>query len=398
MHPPVVNKIKELASSYLAEIQSFREYLHQNPELSFQEFKTADFIEEKLKSFGLTNITRKAKTGVVVVIEGQNPAVKCVALRSDHDALPIQEISNKPYKSQVDNVMHACGHDVHTASLLGTAKILSQLTSSFQGSIKLIFQPGEEKLPGGASLLIKEGVLENPKVETILGQHVFPELPAGKVGFKPDMYMASCDELNLVIKGKGGHGAMPHKLIDPVVVAAQVILALQNVSSRYADPNIPTVLSIGKIIANGATNVIPNEVVLEGTFRTFSESWRTEAHQLIKQIAENTCKAFGADCIATINKGYPALFNHPETTQNAMNWAKEYLGNDNVVLLPLRPTGEDFSFYTQHAKGCFYRLGTNNEDNQYGASVHNPSFDIEPSSLKTGMGLMAYLALKQLEC
>jgi amidohydrolase len=385
------NEVKTLASKFYAEIKETREHLHKHPELSFNEVKTADFVEQFLKKIQVDKVYRLANTGVIAEIGDLSKG--CIALRADLDALPILEKNEVAYKSVNQGVMHACGHDVHTASLLGVAKILVQLKSKLTKGYRLIFQPGEEKLPGGASLLIKEGVLTNPKPESIFGQHVFPDLPAGKVGFRQGMYMASCDEVYITIVGKGGHGAMPHKLIDPVLAASALIVNLQQVASRRSNTNTPTVLSFGKVMANGATNVIPDEVSLAGTFRTFDEKWRAEAHNLIKQIAESTAAAYGAQVIVDIQKGYPCLINNEVLTAKAKLLAIELLGSENVVELPMRPTGEDFSFYTHHTPGCFYRLGTNNAQNQFGNAVHNAKFDIEPTSLETGMALMAWLAL-----
>lgn len=274
-------KIQELSAQVYQDVIGFRHHIHANPELSFKEFETAAFIKEKLTAWDI-EFTTMANTGVVGLIKGDIPSDKVIALRADMDALPINEISDKTYKSKVDGVMHACGHDVHSSSLLGTAYILSQLKKEFAGTVKLIFQPGEELLPGGASIMIKEGVLQNPTPQAIVGQHVMPFIPTGKVGFRSGIYMASTDELYVTVKGKGGHGAQPHQNIDPVLITAHIIVALQQIVSRNADPRLPTVLSFGKINANGATNIIPGEVKLEGTFRTLNENWRKEAHQLMK--------------------------------------------------------------------------------------------------------------------
>jgi amidohydrolase len=312
------------------------------------------------------------------------------------DALPIQEMNKQPYASKVDGVMHACGHDVHTASLLGTAYILNQLKNEFGGTVKLIFQPGEELLPGGASIMIKEGVLQNPAPQAIIGQHVMPFIPAGKVGFRSGIYMASTDELYVTIKGKGGHGAQPHQNIDPVLITAHLIVALQQIVSRNADPRLPTVLSFGKINANGATNIIPGEVKLEGTFRTFNEDWRKEAHVLMKKMAEGIAESMGGTCEFNIMHGYPFLINEPNLTANARGFAEDYLGADNVVDLDMWMAAEDFAFYSQVTNACFYRLGTGNTEKGTTHSVHTPNFDIDEDALKISSGLMAFMALKQL--
>ncbi|MFN8888328.1 MAG: M20 family metallopeptidase, partial [Cyclobacteriaceae bacterium] len=311
----LLSQIQRLSREYANEVISFRRHLHAHPELSYQEENTATFITEKLISFGLTPI-RMATTGVVALIEGKNPAKKTIALRADIDALPITEQNKVDYKSTQPGVMHACGHDVHTSSLLGTAKILSQLRNEFEGTIKLIFQPGEEKNPGGASIMIREGVLENPRPQSIIGQHVFPLLPVGKIGFREGKYMASSDEIYLKVIGKGGHGATPELTIDPVVIASHIIIALQQVISRNASPKQPTVLTFGKITANGATNIIPDEVNIAGTFRALDEKWRSEGLKRIQKMAESIAEGMGGKCEVDIHHGYPYLENNPALTQH----------------------------------------------------------------------------------
>ena len=391
-----IEKIKKLSSGFQKEIISIRRHLHTHPELSFQENKTCSYVEEQLDAIGIKNKKRIANTGIVALIEGKNPSKKTIALRADMDALPIQETSDIPYKSQNAGVMHACGHDVHTSSLLGAAKILNELKNDYEGTIKLIFQPGEEKLPGGASLMIKEGVLENPKPSGIFGQHVMPLIETGKVGFRSGVYMASTDEIYVTVYGKGGHGAMPHMNIDPVLITSHMIVALQQVVSRNANPSVPSVLSFGKVIANGATNVIPDSVYLEGTFRTLDEKWRGEAHKKIKQIAESICLGMGGKCEFNIVRGYPVLINEEILTASARNGAEEYLGKENVVDLDIWMAAEDFSFYSKQTNACFYRLGTRNEARGITSSVHTSTFDIDEKALEIGMGLMAFLAVKEL--
>jgi len=391
----ILQKIQELARAYSTDTISIRQHLHANPELSFQEYETAAYVEEVLKSYGLEP-ERMAETGLVALIQGINPDKKTVALRADLDALPILEQNEVNYRSQNEGVMHACGHDVHTASLLGAARILQELRHEFEGTVKLIFQPGEEKFPGGASVMIKEGVLQNPAPAGIVGQHVFPLLPAGKVGFRSGMYMASADEIYITVKGNGGHAAMPEMNVDPVLISAHLIVALQQIVSRHASPKVPTVLSFGKIEAMGATNVIPNEVKIEGTFRTMDEKWRAEAHKRIKKLAESLCESMGGSCDIDIKNGYPFLKNEPELTGRSRKAAEAYLGEENVVDLDLWMGAEDFAYYSQEVPACFYRLGTRNEARGIVSGVHTPTFDIEEKALETSIGLMAWIAVQEL--
>jgi len=388
--------IKEKAALYKEEVIEIRRYLHQHPELSFQEYNTSTYVCSKLDEYGIPYQSKIVKTGIIALIEGKNPKKKTVALRADLDALPITEENEIDYKSVNNGVMHACGHDVHTASLLGTAKILNQLSDRFEGTVKLIFQPGEEKLPGGASLMIKEGVLKNPTPESIIGQHVYPTLDAGKVGFKSGMYMASTDELFVTVKGKGGHAALPHQNIDPILITAHILTALQQIVSRMSHPTAPTVLSFGKIIGNGATNIIPDKVELEGTFRAMNEEWREEAHGKMKKMAESIAESMGGECVFTIKKGYPFLVNDEEVTNQARNAAIEYLGKDNVIDLELRMTAEDFAYYSQVKPACFYRLGTKQKDRD-SLGLHTSTFNIDENALEISTGLMAWLTLQELK-
>jgi len=389
-------KIKEIAARHSGDTISFRRHLHSHPELSFEEYNTAKFVAEKLKSFGVETTEGVAATGVVGLIKGKNPGKKIIALRADMDALPIIEQNDVPYKSQNPGVMHACGHDVHTSSLLGTARILSEVKDLFEGTVKLIFQPGEEKIPGGASLMIKDGVLQNPAPANILGQHVATAIPAGKVGFRPGMYMASADEIYVTVKGKGGHAAMPDKAVDPILIASHIIVALQQIVSRNCDPRLPCVLSFGKITGMGATNIIPEEVKIEGTFRTMDEAWRKEAKIRMKKMAEAIAEGMGATCEFTILQGYPYLQNEPELTRRMKKAAQNFLGEENVLDLDIWMAAEDFAFYTQHIDACFYRLGIRNEARGIISGVHTPTFDIDETALETGSGLMAWLATQEL--
>ncbi len=388
--------IQQLAKEFFSETVETRRHLHQNPELSFEEYETSSFVKQKLDNLNIPYLTM-ANTGVVGIIKGNLSSDKVIALRADMDALPITEVEGRMYGSTKPGIMHACGHDVHTASLLGVASILQNLRHTFGGTIKLIFQPGEERLPGGASLMIKEGVLENPKPTAVIGQHVMPFIEVGKVGFRSGKYMASCDELYLTIHGKGGHGAQPHQNVDPIAIAAEIISALQQIVSRVADPRIPTVLSWGKIIGNGSTNIIPDEVYLEGTFRTFDELWRTEAHQKMLKMANGIAESMGATCNFEIRKGYPFLVNEPNLTNRSRAYAESYLGTENVVDLDLWPAAEDFAYYSQATNACFYRLGTGNKNLGIQSAVHTPTFDIDENALEISIGLMAYMAVKELE-
>ena len=390
------DQIKKLAAEYFSEIVNLRRDIHANPELGFKEYKTSDLIFNKLREYNIDVKQGIAKTGVVAMIKGKNPDKKVVALRADMDALPITETNDVDYKSKIEGVMHACGHDVHMASLLGSAKILNSLKDEFEGSIKLIFQPSEEKYPGGASVMIKEGVLENPKPDTIYGQHVYPELEAGKIGIKSGKFMASTDEIFLTVKGKGGHGGTPHKNIDPVLIASHIIVGLQQLVSRNAPPYIPTVLSFGRIIGEGKTNIIPDEVKIEGTIRTFDENWRAEAHQKIEKMANSIAESFGGSCEALIDNGYPYVYNDELVTIRTKNYAREYLGEQNVVEIDVRMTAEDFAYYGQIIPACFYRLGIRNESAGIVSNLHTSGFNVDESSLETGMGLLAWIALNEL--
>lgn len=390
------SRIYSLAEKYNDEIVKIRRHLHAYPELSFQEYKTSEYVSKKIGQIGLQQTKGIADTGIVAIIQGKEPDSKVIALRADMDALPIHEENDVPYRSKNKGIMHACGHDVHTSSLIGTAMILNSVKEHFSGTVKLIFQPGEEKIPGGASLMIREGVLTNPSPEKIIGQHVMGQLPAGKVGFRTGMYMASADEIYLTVKGKGGHGAMPEKNIDPVLIASHIIVAMQQIISRNSDPKIPSVLSFGKITAEGATNVIPDEVKIEGTFRTLNEKWRKEAHHRIRLLAESIAEGMGGNCEVKILRGYPFLENNPQLTQMAKKSATEYLGEENVIDLDIWMAAEDFAYYSQEIDACFYRLGTGNIDKGITSTVHTSTFDIDEKALEIGPGLMAWIAINVL--
>jgi amidohydrolase len=389
-------QITELSQKYFKEIVEIRRHLHMYPELSYNEHETSRYIKEQLDKIGLSYQT-VFNTGLTGILRGSNPDKKTIALRADIDALPVEEKTELDFASKNPGKMHACGHDVHTASLLGTLKILNDLKDQFEGSIRFIFQPAEEKLPGGAQQLIKEGVLENPKPSVIIGQHVYPELPAGTVGFKPGPYMASSDEIFLTIKGKGGHGAMPHKITDTVLLASQVVTTLHQTINRLSPPNVPTVLSLGKFIANGATNVIPDIVEIEGTFRTMNEEWRTSAHEKIKNTIQSIVQNAGADCDIIIKKGYPVLINHEHYTSKSIQLSQELLGENNINLLEKRMTAEDFAYYCHEIPGVFYRLGTGNPLENNNPPLHSSNFMVDENSIQTGMSNMAWLAVRFLK-
>jgi len=389
-------KIQELSELYFEDIRQIRRTLHANPELSFNEFETSDYIKKKLDENGVA-YREISNTGITGEITGNQTGNRVIAVRADIDALPVEEKNDVTYKSKNPGIMHACGHDVHTASLIGALKILKTLQDDFGGTIKFIFQPAEEKLPGGALELIQAGVLKNPRPDLIIGQHVYPDLPAGSIGYRPGPYMASTDEIFLTIQGKGGHGAMPHKINDTVLAASQIISTLHQNIHRYSSASIPTVLSFGKVIANGATNVIPDEVKIDGTFRTMNEQWRQEAHQMIKTTAEAISKTQNTRCKVEIKKGYPVLTNDEKATAKAMQFSRSYLGEEQIEDLDIRMTAEDFAYYTREIPGTFFRLGTGNNTKETTNPLHSSTFNIDEEALKTGMGHLSWLTLNFLK-
>ena len=386
-------RVRALSEETAAATLEDRRHLHAHPELSFEEEATVGYVAERLDALDIP-YRRVAGTGLVAEIRGG--AGPTVALRADLDALPIQEANEVPYRSQNPGVMHACGHDVHTASLLGAARILQQTRDQFNGTVRLLFQPGEEKLPGGATLMIRDGALRDPAPTALFGQHVHPPLPAGSVGFRPGIYMASTDELFLTVRGRGGHGAMPHQGVDPIVITAQLITALQQLVSRETDPTLPVVLTFGRIESEGgATNVIPNAVHLEGTLRTLDENWRKELHHRLRRTAAGIAEALGGRAELEIRHGYPFLRNDEALTRWAQEEARQLLGEDKVVDLPIRMTGEDFAFYTHHVPACFYRLGVGGPGHA-GSAVHTDTFDVDEACLQTGAALLAWFALRRI--
>jgi amidohydrolase len=386
--------IQNLSKEIHPEMIQHRRHLHTYPELSFQEYKTSAYIKKQLDELNIP-WTSVATTGVLAVIKGL-PSDGVVALRADIDALPIQEMNKVAYASQQPGVMHACGHDFHTSSLLGTAKILNSIKDQFKGTIKLLFQPGEEVIPGGATLMLKDGVLENPKPQAVIGQHAMPRIPVGKIGIRDGKFMASTDTLKVKITGKGGHGAQPHLNVDPVVIASHIVLALQQIISRNRSPKEPSVLSFGRVVANGAFNVIPDEVYMEGTFRAMNETWRNEAHQKMITMAEKLAEGMGGRCEFNIVRGYPFLINEVKLTEQVRQYAEDYLGKDNVLEEEIWMAAEDFAYYSQVADSCFYLCGVGNAARGITASLHAPTFDIDENTLALSTGLMAYVALKRL--
>lgn len=386
----MLQKIKTLAKQNATLLTEIRRHLHAHPELSFKEFETSRYVAGKLSEWNIHH-TIMAETGVVALIEGKNPSKKIIALRADMDALPIVEENDVEYKSQNEGIMHACGHDVHTTCLLGAAKILNELKDEWEGTVKLIFQPGEEKNPGGASLMIKDGVLENPKPAAIAALHVHPGLPVGKLSFRSGLVMASADEIYITVKGKGGHAAAPHVTTDTILVAAQIVTSLQQIISRNRDPLTPSVLSICSFQGGNSTNVIPAEVKLMGTFRAMDETWRFKAHELIKKQTLEIAHALNAEAEIKIDVGYPGVYNNSDVTANAAKLASEFIGKENVEETEIRMGAEDFGFYAQQIPACFFRLGVRNEKKSIVHQVHTPNFNIDEAALETGAGIMALL-------
>jgi len=389
------DEIRQLAVSTHDTVVGYRRHLHAHPELSFQERETAAFVKGRLTEMNISWQTM-AGTGIVATITGEKESGQVIALRADMDALPIKEANSDDYISRNPGVMHACGHDAHMASLLGVAAILQAVRGRFGGTVKMIFQPGEEKLPGGASLMIQEGVLDNHHLSAVVGQHVSPAVDSGKIAMRPGRFMASMDEIFVTVHGKGGHGAQPHQNIDPVIITAHILVALQQIVSRMANPILPTVLSFGKLTANGAINVIPDEVFLEGTFRTLDEDWRMEAHERMRKMAEDIAHGMGGSCEFKIVRGYPFLMNEPNLTMQLRSFAEDYLGKENVLEADIWMAAEDFAWYSHSVDSCFYILGVGNKQKGIDSSLHTATFNIDEDALALSTGLMAYLALKRL--
>jgi hippurate hydrolase len=384
--------IQKLTEQYNTYVRNCYRHLHANPELSFEEYETSLFVQNELREMGIPFRTEAKGTGILGRIEGKNPRKRIIALRADMDALPVCEMVDIPWKSTRENVMHACGHDAHTACLLGAAQILNEIKTEFEGTVLLIFQPGEEKAPGGARLMLESGIFDDSEPEIIIAQHVSVDYPTGTMGFLPGMIMASADEIHVKIHGKGGHGALPHKTNDTVLAASQTVVSLQQICSRLCHPLTPMVLTFGKLIANGATNVIPSVVELSGTFRTVDEQWRVEAKEHIRRIITETCAAHGCTAEITIPEGYPCTINNEKITQEASNFATEWVGENNIVTLEMRMTSEDFGFFTQKYPCTFYRFGIKGESNPDTRGLHSSTFRVDEKALETGTGGMAWLA------
>ena len=387
IHDIIIKRSEEL----FEKVKSIREHIHANPELSYKEYNTMAYVANHLASINLKPEIKVGNTGVVAMIQGENHSKNdsVIALRADLDALPILEENNIPYKSKFDGIMHACGHDAHTSILLGAAEILYELRNSLPKPIKLIFQPGEEKNPGGATYMIKDGVLENPTVTKMFALHVFPDMEVGNVGFKEGVYMASCDEIYISINGKGGHAAIPDECIDPIIIGANIIKSTKEIITKKCNPKTPSILSFGHFEAIGETNIIPSFAKLKGTFRTMNEKWRKEGLKLIKKTAENIAESFGGEAKVEISNGYPYLKNNSELTSSMRIAAEKLLGKSKVHELPLRMTSEDFAFYSQKVPVCFFRLGVKNENKEIQYGLHNSKFNIDDEALKIGMQMMS---------
>ncbi len=390
MKNELIEIIKHKSNEVFSKVKNIREHIHQNPELSYEEFETMGYVSNVLKSLNIPHEKNIAGTGVVATIKSSihSENDSCVGLRADLDALPIQEETQAEYASKKNGIMHACGHDVHTAILLGAAEVLNDLKEQLPKPVKLIFQPGEEKNPGGASLMIEAGCLENPKVDKMYALHVFPDMPVGKLGFKEGLYMASCDEIYITVHGKGGHGATPHQTVDSILIGAEIVTSLQQIVSRQCDPKIPCVLSFGHFEGLGATNIVPSKVYIKGTFRTMDEAWRHEALKRIVRQTEYIALAHGGSAEVEISRGYPFLENDAQLTKVLRRTAESLVGVENVEELPIRLTAEDFSFYSQKIPTCFFRLGVRNEEKGIVYGVHHPKFDIDPMALKIGTQMM----------
>ena len=393
----IKNTIKQKAQQHFEGVVAIRRHLHQYPELSKQEKETSEYICSILDTIeGVEYQSNVGGYGVYGFIKGKSTSNNTIALRADMDALPIKESTNLPFASSKEGVMHACGHDVHTAILLGAIKILSELRDEFDGQVMFIFQPSEEHYPGGAITMLNDGIFKNVTPKAIFALHTTPEIEAGKIGIKEGKYMASTDEIYIEVRGKGGHGATPDLNIDPIVAASHIVTALQTLVSRNANPTLPTTFSVGTFLAEGRTNIIPSKAYLECIIRTFDDEWRKQAHKLIHRISENTAKAFGATADVFIDHGYPYLYNNPTLTKQTRTLAQEYLGMENVLDIDMRMTAEDFAYFAKKVPACYFRLGTKKANCEI-TNLHTSNFDVDEKSMQDAIGLMAYFAIKNLK-
>lgn len=392
MSKELIDLIKKKVAEYHADTIEHYKYLHQHPELSFEEENTAAYVESCLKDWNIEYRKNIGGFGILARVKGKIQSSRVIALRADMDALPIVEQNDIDFVSQNKGIMHACGHDTHTASLLGVVKIINEIKDKFGGTVLFIFQPGEEKHPGGASLMLQDGIFDEYKPDIIIGQHAYVDYAVGEVGFGDGVIMASADEVHMKIIGKGGHGAIPHEVNDTVLAASQVLVSMQQVVSRRSNPFKPCVLSFGKFIADGATNVIPNVVTLAGTLRCMDEEERYKLKPIIRDIAIHTAKAYSCECEIEVYDGYPCVYNDEAVTRMMKTFATEYLGTEKVKGLPKRMTAEDFGFFSQKYPCTFYRFGIQGKRRSTG--LHTPTFLIDEEALQTSVGTMAYLALR----
>ena len=392
----MIDKIKQLASANASTVIEWRRWMHRHPELSQQEFGTMEFVAERLRQMGLEPKTGLGKTGVMAMIRGGiDPDGYCVAMRADYDALPLTEATGLPFASENPGVMHACGHDMHTCSLLGAAQILCSIREELHGSVMLIFEPSEEMYPGGARMMMNDGLFDEVMPDEIYAFHCLPEMECGRIGMKKGRYMASTDELYWTIKGRGGHGATPHLSVDPILIASHIVVALQQLVSRNAAPMMPTVLSFGKFIGEGRTNIIPDEVKMEGIIRTFDPEWRLECHEKIRKMSCGIAESMGGECDLFIDYGYLPVINNDVCTQKVHDNGVEYLGAENVEWLDLRMTAEDFSFFADKIPACYFRVGIHEPDIPF-CNLHRPNLMVDERSLELASGFEAYNAYQAL--
>ncbi|HKQ52064.1 MAG TPA: amidohydrolase [Pyrinomonadaceae bacterium] len=394
-------RIALAAESLRPQLIAMRRDFHMHPELSNREERTSRIVAERLRALGLEDVkTGVGKYGVTALLKGSKPG-PIVAVRADMDALPIQEVNDVPYKSQVPNVKHACGHDAHTTVELGVAEVLSKMRAEISGTIKFIFQPAEEGAPageeGGARLMIKEGALENPRPAAIFGLHTYPQLEAGQIGYQSGGVMASSDRFVITVRGKTSHGAQPHAGVDAVVVAAECVTALQTIRSRRIDPVEPLVISVGSIHGGNRFNIIAGEVKMEGTMRTLSEEVRKRAQTLMRETLEHITAAYGATFELEFEENAAVTYNEPALVDETLPTMRAVVGDKNLVAIkPLMPA-EDFSYYQRVVPGFYYFLGVGNRARGITAAWHTPDFDIDEESLVVGVKVMSNVLLDYLD-